>query len=137
MFKRHWVELATNRDAIPLDPFWQQYFDLDLMGVLRVLTVRVDGLLVGYVFVALAPHTHYASTLWANYDMFWLDPVYRQGWTGVKMLLEAERQMREWGAKAISLSMKIAFNEAYEGRMHRLLVRLGYAPRDVVYVKVL
>lgn len=137
LFKRHWQEIGVDREAVPLDPDWQQYLDYDLLGIARVLTVRSRGTLVGYAVVFVRHHLHYASTPWAQYDLYWLDPVYRQGWSGVKLFLEVERALRDWGVKVVTLGMKIHFDEESEGRMARLLKRLGYTPRDVVYTKVL
>lgn len=137
LFKRHWLEIGVNRDQVPLDPDWARYFDYDLLGLLRTLTVRSNGALVGYVVILVGPHMHYASTLWAQYDLYWLDPAYRQGWSGVKMFTEAERALREWGVKVVNINMKIHFDLSNDGRMRKLLARLGYKPRDVVYAKVL
>lgn len=134
LFKQHWRELALNQDKIPLDPDWPRYFDLDLIGLLRCLTVRDRGLLVGYVFVLVFPHLHYASTLWAQTDIFWLDPVYRQGWAGYRMLRMMEKGLKEIGVKVINVNAKLHF-EASRGTIGRLLERLGYQPSDVVYVK--
>ena len=51
MFHEHWKELALNQDTIKLDPDWDKFYALDVQGILRILTVRVEGRLVGYVFL--------------------------------------------------------------------------------------
>ncbi len=134
LFKQHWAEIALNQDKIPLDPNWEQYFNFDLADVLNVLTVRANGVLVGYVFVLVFPHLHYCSTAWAQTDMFWLDPAYRQGWTGVKMFRETERHVKARGCKVLHVVVKLHF-EAGRGTLGKVLQRLGYKAVETVWGK--
>lgn len=126
LFLRHWEEIALNRDSVPLDPNWPEYYRLDIAGVLRCLTVRTEsGTLAGYHFVLIFPHLHYASTLWAQSDMFWLDPAYRAGWWGVKLLSVVRDQLRAAGVKVHFVNIKLHF-EADRGTLAKVLRRLGY-----------
>ena len=134
LFKRHWKEIALNQEQVSLDPDWPRYFDYDLLGILRCLTVRDGPTLVGYVFVLVFPHLHYASTLWAQTDIFWLDPSYRQGWTGYRMLRLMEKRLKETGVKVIYANAKLHF-EASRGTIGKLLERLGYKPTEMLYSK--
>lgn len=117
-----------------MDPDWDRYFAYDLANVLHCLTVRSGGVLVGYVFVLVFPHLHYASTLWAQTDIFWLDPAYRQGLTGYRMLKETERYLKAGGVKMVCMNAKLHF-ETDRGTIGRLLERLGFKPMDIVYSK--
>ena len=134
LFKRHWQEIAVNQDKIPLDPNWDLYFAYDLADILNVLTVRSNGVLVGYYFILIYPHLHYCSTAWAQTDIFWIDPAYRSGWTGVRMFREGERQAKARGAKVIKVIVKLFF-EAERGTLGRILKRLGYANDEAVWSK--
>ena len=134
LFKRHWKEIALNQEHIPLDPDWDRYFALDLAGVLRCLTVRDGPTLVGYIFFFVFPHLHYASTCWAQSDIFWLDPLYRQGWTGIRMFKTAEKQLQQWGVRVVTINVKLHF-EASRGTIGKLLERLGYKPVETIYSK--
>ncbi len=134
LFKRHWREIALNQDKVHLDPDWDRYFAYDLAGILHCLTVRSNGLLVGYVFVLVFPHLHYASTLWAQTDIFWLDPAYRQGLTGYRMLKEMEWYLKAGGVKVIYANAKLHF-EAGRGTIGPLLKRLGFEPVEMIYSK--
>jgi GNAT superfamily N-acetyltransferase len=125
----HWRELALNQDTVPLDPDWDRFYALDVQGILRVLTVRAEGQLVGYVFLLLGPHLHYKSTLWAHCDMFWLDPLYRQGWTGVKMFKALLRGASDMNAKIASVPVKLHF---MGGRVIKLLERLGFSKVEIL-----
>lgn len=134
LFKKHWREIALHQDKIDLDPDWERYFALELQGILHVLTIRDGGRLVGYAFVMTTPHLHYASTLFAIYDMFWLDPDYRFGWDGIRMFKEVEKKMRELGVKVLMINYKIHF-QADRGRLDKIFHRLGYAPTDILSSK--
>jgi GNAT superfamily N-acetyltransferase len=128
---RHWREIALNQDEVPLDPNWDRYFEYDLLNILQTLTVRSNGVLVGYVFMLVFPPLHYASTIWAQSDMVWLDPAYRSGWTGVRMFREAEAGMRRLGVKVVVLSEQLHFDT----RLGNLYKRLGFKHTENLFSK--
>lgn len=106
---------------------------MDMAGVLRCLTARSrDGALVGYHFVLVFPHLHYATTLWAQSDIFWLDPVYRRGWWGVRLLGIVRDRLKEAGVKVHYVNIKLHF-EADRGTLERVIRRLGYKPIEMIY----
>jgi len=119
---------------VPLDPNWEAYANLDRGEILRVLTVRVSGVLVGYHFVLVFPHLHYASTLWSQTDMFWLDPAYRSGWTGYRLLRIVRDTLKENGVKVHYCPTKLHFE--FEG-IGRIMDRLGYKPIETIYAQYL
>ncbi len=129
LFVEHWREVERHQDTIPLAIDWDRYYAMDIQGFLRILTVRSDGRLVGYVFVILGPHLHYVTTPWANVDMFWLDPLFRQGWTGVKLFKELTRGVKAAGGKMLLVSAK---NDFMDGRVIKLLKRLGFTAVETV-----
>lgn len=129
LFKRHYDELATDKDKIPLDPDWDNYLRLNAMGALHVMTARNDGALVGYVFMIVHPSLHYVSTPMAETDMYWLDPIYRQGLNGYRMLRQARDDMKRIGVKRMFVRRKC---NGWQ-RMDILLKRLGFAETDVTY----
>lgn len=130
LFERHWLELALDRDTIPLEPDWDRYYDLAVVGTLRVMTARCDGVLVGYIFNLIGPHLHYKSTLHVEIEMFWLDPAYRGGWFPVKWFSLNEREMRKLGAKRISTGLK---NHFMAGRVGWIFRRMGYKPIETIW----
>ena len=103
------------------------------LNILQTLTVRSNGVLVGYVFMLVHPHLHYASTLWAQSDIFWLDPAYRSGWTGIRMFREVEAGMRKLGVKVIMLNEKLHF----DSRVGELFKRLGFTHTENIFSKYL
>jgi GNAT superfamily N-acetyltransferase len=131
LFMEHWRELALNQDVISLDPDWDKYYRLDIEGVLRILTVRVpSGQLVGYVFLMVGPHLHYKSTLWGHGDMFYLDPLYRQGWTGVRLFKALIADAKTMGVVNLTLATKLHF---MDNRVTKLLKRCGFMPIETIH----
>lgn len=126
LFQEHWRELALNQDSIRLDPDWDKYYRLDIEGVLQILTARLpSGQLVGYLFLLVGPHLHYKSTLWGHADMFWLDPLYRQGWMGVRFFKALVGGAKSMGVVNLTLATKMHF---MDNRVTKLLQRLGFVP---------
>ncbi len=121
-----------HQQSIPLDPDWDRYLQYDVANILQVLTVRDRGVLVGYVFMLVHPHLHYASTVWAQSDIFWLDPAYRFGWTAMKMFKEVVAGMRKLGVKVVMINAKLHF-EADRGTIGKLFERLGFKPTETIY----
>ena len=134
LFKKHYDELATHKDRIALDPDWEKYSALDFDGNLRILTVRDNGMLVGYLFLIVGPGLHYAGTLQAQVDLYWLDPLYRAGWLGVKLMTETERYCRELKVSRLFISEKQHFARD-RGGIGVIFKRLRYEVQDIVWAK--
>lgn len=135
LWQKHYAEIALDQDVCPLDPDWQQYFLQDELGALHILTARArTGKLAGYVINVVGAHKHYNSTRFAHTEMFWLHPYFRKGWQPVKMFLENLRGLKEREVAVATINFKLHFKE---GRVGKLLYRLGYVGTDIVMRKVL
>jgi hypothetical protein len=134
LFERHHNELGRDKEVVPLDPNWDVMMELGIRGFLRVLTARnASGDLVGYVFNLFGPHMHYRTTFHANVDMYWLDPAYRKGWNGIRMLRTNEAEMKKLGVVRYMIGENLLFDE----RIRAVFKRLGYVASDTNYRKVL
>jgi GNAT superfamily N-acetyltransferase len=131
MLPRHWAELALDKDQVPLDPDWRRYRALYDQGQLLLVTLRERGCLIGYCWVIIAPGLHYASTLHATVDIFWIDPDYRGRMGGRRLFRAVEAELRRRGVKRWVASTKL----------HRdcgpLLRALGMQPFETLYSKML
>ena len=134
LFIRHWEEIEQDREAVPLDMDFDSYYRLDLEGMLHILTVRIDGRIVGYSFSLVGPHLHHQSTKTAHTEMFWLAPEYRSGWTGVRLLRLTRRGLKDRGVKLHTIDFRLSFQG---GRVGKLLARLGYRPTAIVTRRIL
>lgn len=132
IWKRHWDEIGTDKDKIPLDPDWQKYDDLADGGALHILGARDErGYLVGYVFSLIGPHLHYRSTKCAFFDLYWLEPEYRKGMNGVRLFREAEKSLKACGVRKLFGQTKV-----YKD-MSLIFQRLGWKQAEIVFTKVL
>ena len=82
----HWAEVAHNQDSRKLDPDWDTFKALDAAGQSFLMTARMDGELVGYVFAILRPHLHSKGTQTAYVDAIFLSPQARRNNTGLRLL---------------------------------------------------
>lgn len=128
----HYAEIALDQDLCPLDPNWDYYFATDEVGVLHILTARYNGHLAGYCFNQVGTHNHYVTTRFAHTEMFWLHPRFRKGWQGVRMLMENIRGLKAREAVIATVNLKLTYKD---GRVGKLLARLGYQPTDIVMRK--
>lgn len=137
---REWLPLARKQyeerayllDEVPMDVDFDRYFLQALAGILHCMTVRVDGLLVGYAFALIGPHLHHNSTIFSIEDMYWLDPLYREGLTGYKMLKHFDEGLRERDVEVSWISESLL----RERTVAPMLERLGYKPIQTIWAKV-
>ncbi len=134
LFVRHWRELAINQKAVPLDVDVARLLQYERSGFLALATARIDGRLVGYVVILMGPHLHHATTKWGQFDGFWLDPEYRKGLLGYRLLKEAMATAKRHGVQVLTALVKMHFAD---GKVASLFERLGFKAEDMLYSKVI
>ena len=115
----------------PYDPDWGKYFAFDAAGSLAIWTARtIEGnVLVGFVVWILTRGLHCSETVFANADLVYLSPDYREGLTGYKLIKSAVAAVRPHADL-----VRVETNDLYEqGRMGVLLKRLGFRRVGSVY----
>lgn len=128
-WKAHYEEIAQDQDTMPLDVDYAAYAVLEQAGILHVSTVRVDGELVGYYITFVRPHIHYRSILCGYVDVYYVKPVYRQGYLPVTLFRKAERHLRALGVQKLFSSCKVYASVA------PLFQRLQWRETDLMYTK--
>ena len=126
----HYEELCVTKD-FPLEPDWEQYKALASSGMLRTITCRNDGELIGYIAFFIQPHVHYKSCITAYEDVYFLKKDYRKGRIGIKLFQYAEKVLKDRGIHRIIVHTKIHLDNS------RLLEYLGYKHTDKLYTKIL
>ena len=125
----HWDEVAPYKDLLLLNPDLLRYQQLEASGALHVVTARLDGLLIGYIVMIVSPHLHYRHVLIATDDIHFIHPEYRKGSLGSRLIISAEKLMKNLGAKIMVLRTKA-------NNSHGLLFeRMGYTALDITYSK--
>lgn len=132
LWEEHWQTIALDQEHIPLDVDMERYAALDAAGQLHIVTARDDGgVLQGYVLYLVSGHLHYASTLHALMDVLYLAPAHRRGLAGYRLLVVAERTLRERGIRKVVMGGKRHYDLA------PLYERLGYTEIERNFSKLL
>lgn len=129
LWPKHWEEVAINRDKIKLDVDYEQYDALDACGALHVVAARSAGKIVGYFLALIRPHLHYATSLSAFTDVYYIDPEYRKGRTGYDLFKFAEQSLRQRGVEKIFTGTKKHLD------VSTLFRRLGYVETETLFTK--
>lgn len=127
----HWRELGLDHQDVPVDLYWEKYAELDNLGVLHVVTVRDDGVMIGYHISLVMVMLHYKSTLHAVVDLYYLKPEYRQSKIGLEMFRFAEESFKKLGVVKIINGTKLHLNH------EKLFLGLGFKPTETIYTKIL
>ena len=129
LLRLHYDEVAPYKILFVLNLDVEAYAKMEAMGILHILTARIDGKLVGYISLIVKEHIHYRDTLMATDDVHFVHPDYRKGSLGIKLIRVAEQKMKEMGVKVMALRTKVKSNHGL------IFERLGFEPMDVVYLK--
>ena len=119
-------EAWPNKEKMPLKPNESFYKACEAKGMLQIVTVRDNGALVGFHISIIGPNTHSMDVLCSFQDACHLEKKYR-GYVGIKMLMFAEKNARENGAKMLFWTA--------QGDGKRILPRLGFKPANTSYTK--
>lgn len=131
LFQEHYDEVALDKENMKLNPAWGRYIELELSGILHILTVRKDGGLIGYHFNLVYPHLHYADVLCSFSDMFFLRRDCRRGFAGVKLFLENEKMLRALGVRKCFVMTKVHVD------VRKIMKRLKYKFIERIFAKKL
>jgi len=131
LWPRHWEEIALDRDRIKLNIDYAQYDWLDAQGALHVVAARSDGSIIGYHLSIIRPHLHYADSLSAFTDVYFVAPEFRKGRTGLKLFQFVEKTLKARGVQKMFTGTKLHHD------MGRLFERLGWRETERLYTKVI
>lgn len=121
------------KDGVELDPDWDALLRMTVQGGLRIVTVRQDGVLVGFILNTVGAPLFYRGTLHASTIAYWLDPALRSGWFPIKLMRRNVELLREWGVKRAFIAVDVRFKD---GRMGKVFERLGYHIHETHYAQV-
>lgn len=126
-FPEHWVELALNKDKVPLDPQYEVYLDRDAAGQVMFVTLRKAGEMVAYFVGFVTPGLHYKTCLGLQMDIFWVHPEHRDGRAGIKLFRAVEKEAKRRGVQRMVVGAKLHKDA---GPLFRYL---GYEPIETFY----
>lgn len=109
------MEIGDWHERIPFNPNFDYYYGMERAGNVVLVTARSHGVLVGYCMQVLGQGIHYKTTKWGVNDVIWLDPAFRSGTVGIKLILEMEKILR---------SMKVQVFEMLPRDKHPALAKI-------------
>ena len=127
LLEDHWEEIAMYKDKIVFDPDYDKYFQMDELAQLHIVTVRDEGVLVGYFISFVSPHPHYRNDLFASNDILFIKKEYRGSTVAYRMFKFAKKELKSLGVSVMLISMKaeFPFEELCEG--------LGMDKHEITY----
>ena len=127
----YWKEVAGPFHNFPPDVDWPSYLVLQSKGMLRVICGRnSQGELKGGAVVTITPHPHYACVL-AALPLLFVDPEYRHGRIGIRLVRRAETEAEQSGAQ-----LMMTHGGMHNG-VYRLFEHLDYSDFGRYFVKTL
>jgi GNAT superfamily N-acetyltransferase len=130
VFPEHYEELCVTKE-FPLEPDYEAYRRIGQAGMLRTVTCRADGVLIGYIVFIVSPHLHYKSCATAIEDIYFVKKEYRKGRVGIRLFQYAEKVLKDRGVKRIVMHTKVHLDNS------KLFEYLGYKWTDKVFSKML
>jgi predicted GNAT superfamily acetyltransferase len=107
LFEDHCKELEDDR--VTFLPDQNRYLALDDLDMLIVLGAYVDEHMVGYSVSVIYRHGHFDEILATN-DSLYVDPDYRRGSLGWKLILSTEKSAQECGVSRMLWTAKCNSN---------------------------
>ena len=137
----NWDEVYRDKFEMPLDVDWSKLLMLERMGQYKALVAHAKGKLVGYNGYFLQPPIRHKASVWAVNDTIYVEPEHRASTIGLRLLKAAEPAMKGFGAKLLLQGNlwpdDVSTSGKARARFGALLIRLGYAPVENVYAKLL
>lgn len=129
IIQSHYEELALNKDKVPLIPNWDKYILLENADALVHISLREDGILIGYFIGVVDTHLHYMQTKMFTMDIMYVSPKHRNSNGGMLLMEKLEEECRRRGVQKMILNTKKHFN------IGALYVRRGFKHIEEIYSK--
>lgn len=112
------------------NPQWDRYAELTDLGVMFSRGAWVDDTLVGMSVAILANVPHFGIPF-VTVETFYVDPAYRSGGIGLKLLRSIEDAARDLGVKHLMATAPV------DSVLSKVLPRRGYRETNRVYLRML
>lgn len=129
LFQEEWDEW-NQYPQFSLDPKYEWYLKAEEAGVYHLVTVRVEGVLVGFITAVLHPDMH-SDAFTCTGDTHFIKKEYRNGITSVRLFTQFTKEMKDLGAQRIIIS------SPYKEDRTRFFEHLGYHPHEITMIKTI
>jgi len=126
---KHYEEVAFRKDKIAFNPDYDKYLQLADIDMLHLVSVRKEGVLVGYYLSFISINPHYMDHTYAANDVLYVHEDHRGGTVAYRMFKYAEEKLKEKGVSIITVHMKnkLPFDRLCEAR--------GMEAIETIYMK--
>lgn len=131
MLDKHWEELAVNKEERPLDVDYERYSRLSQEGLLKILTLRKDGVLVGYASFIVSSNLHYKGWVNAVCDVYYVLPEVRKEGLGTSFFKEIVQWLKFHKVNSIYVHDKLKHSHS------KLFESLGFTAIEQTYEMVI
>lgn len=101
----HWKESSCLNEWMEFDMNWEMYEKLTELGIAKLITMRYEGKLVGYLHIIISPAMHSQHTKTSTCDGLYILPEHRGRDNSKELIDLAEKTARDMGAKIFNLPM--------------------------------
>lgn len=119
---------SANDDIGPACPQIQTYKAMEAAGLFRAFAARVDGRLVGFMFLLLPVLPHFGKLVGVS-ESYFVAAEHRKTGAGLRLLHAAEAVAREAGAAGVLVSAPTG------GILERVMPGVGYRETNRVFFK--
>ena len=135
----NFYEVAGYKDDIPMCgesciSFMEAAMDQGMLHVAEVDHEYLNGYVVGFVLGICSPSVMNKNYLAGAELAWWVEPEYRKGEMGIKLLKAIEKSAKDLGVKMWSM---MSLEAVEPERMAKLYKSLGYKATERTYVRVL
>lgn len=128
LLPEHYDELSVHKGHFPLSPRYEVYLERERKGEVLLVTVRRDGVLVGYWITFLGMGLHYSTCLTGTFDIFYIEPAHRRSVAPLLLGRKVKAELQKRGVKLWYAGEKHCRPEA--GRLYE---KLGMKPVETFY----
>lgn len=131
LFKPHWEEVAKNKELMVLKGDNETYKKLEAAGCLASLFAYAGNEIVGYSVNIISNHLHYVDLKFAQNDILFVLPEYRNSPLGTRLIRKTEELCRSKGALILNWHAKD------KTTLFQILPRMGYDIHETIFSKKL
>jgi hypothetical protein len=113
----------------PLEVDWEGYCKLSEMGVVKLITARKDGALLGFCTIAISPNLHTCGETMALITGIFCPKKNRLLGVGNALLDVAEQKQRQYNWGELLIASRVS------KPLDKLLARRRYTPQEIIFAK--
>lgn len=129
--RAHYQEIALNKVVMRYAPDADRFQRLEDMGNMLSLVAFDGERVVGYSINLLSTHLHYKELIVMHNDMLYLDPEYRKGRLGLRLIKATQQAAKLRGVRMLTWHAKP------DTALALLLPKLGCGVQDILFSEVL